>query len=261
MNHCLTIDYRQQQAWIWLSRPERHNAFDAALIAELTTALNDLQQDHNIRLIVLAAQGKSFCAGADLAWMKQAGEQDEASNLADAEKLSLLFKTLHRCKKPVIARVQGAALGGGMGLVAACDIAVCSPEARFALSEVRLGLIPAVISPYVIDAIGPRQTRRYSLTAESMDATCAQRLGLVHELVAAEQLDHCINSLAEQIIKGGPEALCQVKILLQNLEGGPGDDDTLALCASRIASIRSTAEAREGLNAFLQKRPPDWQGV
>ncbi|BEV70629.1 MULTISPECIES: enoyl-CoA hydratase/isomerase family protein [unclassified Paludibacterium] len=261
MSDTLQLERRGNQAWIWLSRPEVHNAFNPALILELTDTLANLQNQPEVRVIVLASQGKSFCAGADLNWMKSAGELGDAENLADAQRLARLFRTLYRSNKPVIARIQGAALGGGMGLVAACDIAVCTPAARFALSEVRLGLIPAVIGPYVAEAIGVRQARRYALTAETLDAARALKLGLVHEVVEDSALDSTVSHLAEHIVRGGPEALSQAKALLRNLiEGGPGDDEVLDDCARRIAMLRRGPEAREGLQAFLDKRPPHWQG-
>ncbi|TDR82086.1 enoyl-CoA hydratase/isomerase family protein [Paludibacterium purpuratum] len=260
MSDTLTLEVNGDQAWIWLARPEVHNAFNPQLIHELTETLTALQARVDVRVIVLASRGKSFCAGADLNWMQAAGELDDVANLADAQRLAQLFRTLYRSAKPVIARIQGAALGGGMGLVAACDIAVCTPAARFALSEVRLGLIPAVIGPYVAEAIGLRQTRRYTLTAETIDAAHALKLGLVHEMVDDSELDACVAQLAGHIARGGPHALDQAKALLRALAGGPGDDAVLDDCARRIAQLRQGPEAHEGLSAFLDKRAPHWQG-
>ncbi|MBV8647277.1 enoyl-CoA hydratase-related protein [Paludibacterium sp.] len=260
MTATLTLEQRGAQAWIWLARPDVHNAFNPQLIQELTEALTALQARADARVIVLASHGKSFCAGADLNWMQSAGQLDDAANLADARQLAALFRVLYRSSKPTIARVQGAALGGGMGLVAACDLAVCTPAARFALSEVRLGLIPAVIGPYVAEAIGARQMRRYALTAEPIDAARALTLGLVHEVTDEGELDRTVDQLAEHLVRGGPRALDAAKDLLRHLGTGPGDDAVLDDCAARIARLRQGAEAREGLAAFLDKRAPGWQG-
>ena len=260
MSTTLSLEYRGVQGWIWLSRPEVHNAFNPELIEQLSAALLQLQADPKVRVLVLAARGANFCAGADLNWMQSAGELSAADNLADAERLAQLFRTLYVCDKPVIARVQGRAMGGGLGLVAACDIAVASSDARFCLSEVRLGLIPAVIGPYVAAAIGLRQARRYCLTAEILDAERALALGLIHECCAPEQLDTRIEQLATALARGAPRALAEAKQLLGALaiQGSPGDDAVLYDCARRIARLRASEEAREGLDAFLHKRAPNW---
>lgn len=260
MNETLTLEWREAEARIRLTRPAAHNAFTPTLIAELTEALDAAIARHDTRAIVLAAEGNSFSAGADLHWMRAAGALDASANLADAKKLSRLFRTLYRSPKPVLARVQGAAIGGGLGLVAACDIAVCTPDARFGLTEVRLGLAPAIIGPYVAEAIGLRPMRRYALTGERFDAGRALALGLVHEIVPEADLDSAIAALVEQIARGGPRAQGEIKDLLRHLGRGPGDDAVLEDCTRRIARLRGSAEANEGLTAFLEKRAPAWRG-
>lgn len=255
----LEIERAGKVATVWLNRPELHNAMNEALIADLTAAVCELNHDDTVRVIVLAGRGKSFCSGADLDWMRRAAGFGQDENRADAERLATLLKTLYRSAKPTIARVHGAAMAGGMGLVAACDVAIATEQARFALSEVRLGLVPATIGPYVADAIGHRHARRYFLSAERLSAATALRLGLVHEVVAEEQLDARVAEVAGEIAKGGPMALGAAKELLATLrEGTPYDDALLDETALRIAAIRATAEAREGLAAFFDKRLPSW---
>ncbi|RQO78353.1 enoyl-CoA hydratase [Aquitalea sp. FJL05] len=256
----LQIEQQGKVATVWMNRPELHNAMNETLIAELTAAFKALQLDDSVRVIVLAGRGKSFSAGADLDWMRRAAGYSEAENLADAHHLAAMLKTIYRSKKPVIARIHGAAMAGGTGLTAVCDIAIATEHARFALTEVRLGLIPATIGPYVADAIGWRQARRYFLSAERIDAATAARIGLVHEVVAAEALDERIASIAAELALGAPQALSAAKDLLSVLhEASPWDDDLLNDTAGRIASIRVGQEAREGLAAFFDKRPPAWQ--
>jgi methylglutaconyl-CoA hydratase len=245
-------------AWITLNRPEVHNAFDDRLIAELTAALSVLAADDAVRAVVLTGSGRSFSAGADLNWMRRTSTYGEAENLADARALAGLMVTLHELSKPTIARVNGAALGGGAGLVACCDIAVASADARFATTEVRLGLIPAVIGPYVVAAIGIRQARRLMLTGERIAAAEAARIGLVHDVVPAERLDGAVAALLDDLFKGGPGALAAVKHLLRDLAGRPIGADLVDDTARRIAALRATAEAREGVAAFLAKRHPGW---
>lgn len=255
----LQIERAGKVATIWLNRPELHNAMNEALIADLTAALCALNHDDAVRVIVLAGRGKSFCSGADLDWMRRAAGFGQDENRADAERLATMLKTLYRSAKPTIARVHGAAMAGGMGLVAACDVAIATDAARFALSEVRLGLIPATIGPYVADAIGHRHARRYFLSAERLSATTALKLGLVHEVVADNALDARVAEVAGEIAKGGPLALAAAKELLATLrEGTPYDDELLDETALRIAAIRATDEAREGLAAFFDKRLPSW---
>jgi len=255
----VAVDGRRGE--LTLNRPERHNALDEAMIAELTIGLQELAADPRVRVVVLSAVGKSFCSGADLAWMKRAAGYGEAENLADARNLADLFTTLDTLPKPTIARVQGPAYGGGVGLVAACDIAVGAVEARFALTEVRLGLIPAVISPYVLAAIGRRQARRYMLTAEVIPAAEAWRIGLLHQLVEGlEALDQTIDGLVKTLAANGPEALTACKTLISEVAGRSIDAALVEDTARRITRVRAGAEAGEGLAAFLEKRRPSWQG-
>ena len=245
-------------ATILMNRPDVHNAFDDVLIAALTAELTRLGQLAGARVIVLAANGKSFSAGADLNWMRRMAKFSQAENLRDAEALAGLMRTLDGIAKPTIARVQGAAFGGGVGLVACCDIAVAVSEATFSLSEVRLGLIPSVISPYVIAAMGERNARRYFLTAERFDAVEARRIGLVHEVVDSAELDATIAKIAGYLLKGGPRALAAAKTLIADVGRRPMDDQLAMETAVRIASIRVEREAQEGVAAFLEKRAPDW---
>jgi len=245
-------------ATIRMNRPEVHNAFDDALIAALTSELRRLDRSLLARIIVLAANGKSFSAGADLNWMRRMAKYSREENLRDALALADLMRTLDGMGKPTIAQVQGAAFGGGVGLVACCDIAIASTEAAFCLSEVRLGLIPSVISPYVIAAIGERAARRYFLTAERFDALEARRLGLVHEVVEGSALDDTVAKIAGQLLKGGPRALAAAKKLIADVSRRPMDDGLSAETARRIAAIRVEPEGQEGLAAFFDKRSPDW---
>ncbi len=247
-------------ASVWLNRPEIHNAFDDALIVDLTTTLKRLELDPKIRVVVLAGKGKSFCAGADLNWMKRMATYDERANLRDAEALAELMKTLDRLAKPTVARVHGAVYAGGCGLVACCDIALAADTARFSISETRLGLIPSVIGPYVVRAIGARQARRYFLTAEAFDAPAAERLGLVHGTFKADQLDFALNQLCDLLVANGPKALAECKDLIGRVSGGPIDEAMIADTAVRIARLRVSPEGREGIASFLEKRKPRWQG-
>jgi methylglutaconyl-CoA hydratase len=254
----LQVEYRSGAAWLWMNQPAVHNAFDERLIAELTAALQALDADPAVRAIVLAGRGKSFSAGADLKWMQRQGAASEADNLQDARRLATLFRTLAECRRPTVARVQGAALGGGMGLASACDICVASEQASFATSEVKFGIVPAAISPYVIRAIGERQAYRYFQTAERIDAVRAREIGLVHELTSAEQLDAVVERLLQALCAGGPQAQAAATELIRAVANRPIDDNLVEDTARRIASLRATPEAREGLAAFLDKRPPAW---
>jgi methylglutaconyl-CoA hydratase len=244
--------------WLTLDRPEIHNAFDDRLIAELAAALARLGEDDAVRVLVLTGAGRSFSAGADLNWMRRTSTYGEAENLADAGALARLMQTLNELPKPTVARVNGAALGGGTGLVACCDIVVASERAVFGTTEVRLGLIPAVIGPYVLAAVGPRHARRLMLTGERITATEAARLGLVHEVVPAEQLDEATSRVVAELLKGGPAALAAAKRLIHGLAGRPIEPALIDDTARRIAALRATPEAREGVGAFLEKRAPDW---
>ena len=260
MSESLLLSERRpdDSAWITLNRPEVHNAFDDRLIAELTTELTRLGDDAAVRAVVLTGSGKSFSAGADLNWMRNTATYGEAENLADARALAKLMATLNELPKPTIARVNGAALGGGTGLVACCDIVVANATALFGTTEVRLGLIPSVIGPYVVAAIGIRQARRLMLTGERISATEAARIGLVHEVVEADQLDGAVDAILRDLLRGGPGALTAAKRLVQDLAGQPIGPDLIDATARRIAALRATPEAREGVAAFLAKRPASW---
>jgi methylglutaconyl-CoA hydratase len=247
-------------AWVTLTRPEVHNAFNDTLIAELTMALQGFGSDPRVRLVVLSAQGRSFSAGADLKWMHRMSGYSEAENLKDARALANLMHTLNTLPKPTMAIVQGPAIGGGVGLVACCDIAVAAETANFCLSEVKLGLIPAVIAPYVIAAIGERAARRYFLTAEAFTAREAAELGLVHLVVPDEALEDAAKRIIRSLMKGGPEAQVAAKELIFAVSGRPVDEAVLDDTAARIARRRASEEGKEGISAFLNKRKPTWLG-
>jgi len=243
---------------IWLNRPELRNAFNDDMIAELTAALKALEADAAIRAVVLAGAGPAFCAGADLNWMKRMSGFSFAQNHADAMGMATMLHTLYTLKKPTIARVHGAAFAGGVGLVAACDMAVAAYEAEFCLSEVKLGLIPATISPYVVRAMGERASRRYFLSAERFTAAEAYRVGLLSDIAPAAELDGRINELLEQLLLGGPGAQALSKDLIRAVAGTPLTADLVSDTASRIATARASAEGKEGVTAFLEKRAPAW---
>jgi methylglutaconyl-CoA hydratase len=257
----LTLTIADHVATITLNRPQVRNAFDEAAIADLAMAFDEAGQDAGVRAIVLAANGPAFCAGADLSWMKKmaACAADDAANVADAMRLADMLRTIYFSPKPVVAKVQGDCHGGGVGLVAACDIAVAGEGVHFALSEVKLGLIPAAISPYVVKAIGDRAARRYVVTAERFDAHEARRLGLVHEVVAPDALDATVAALVGALVANGPNAVREAKKLVRDIDGLPIDDVLLADTAGRIAAVRASPEGREGVAAFLEKRRPSWQ--
>lgn len=246
------------RATVTLNRPDVHNAFDDKLIALLTRELDALDRNPTVGVVVLAAAGKSFCAGADLKWMRRMAEYSEAENQADAEALAALMKTLNRLSKPTVAEVQGAAYGGGVGLICCCDIAIASEAAQFSISEVKLGLIPSVISPYVVAVIGERQARRYALGAETFDAIEAKRIGLVHEVTAAEDLQAAVDAMVEALLANGPAAMVETKEQIAGVANRPVDDRLIAAAAARIARIRVSDEGREGVAAFLEKRKPGW---
>ena len=254
----LEIELAGQVATIWMNRPDMHNAFDETLIAKLTAACIALDDDKDVRVVVLAGRGKSFSAGADLNWMKRAANNGVDDNLNDARALARMLRVLAEMKKPTIARVQGAALGGGTGLTAACDIAVATTKAFFATSEVKFGIIPSAISPYVVRAIGARQAYRYFKSAERIDATRARELCLVHETVEPEQLDAKVQEIVAALIQGGPLAQAAAKDLIRAVDNKPINDTVVEDTAHRIAHLRATAEARDGIAAFLDKRQPAW---
>lgn len=241
-----------------LQRPALHNAFDARLIAELTAALEQAGRDPAVRLVVLAGAGASFSAGADLQWMRGMARASEAENRRDAEALARLMRTLDELPRPTLARVHGAAYGGGVGLVACCDIAIGSDQARFGLTESRLGLLPAVISPYVIAAIGPRQARRWFASAETFDAATAQAMGLLHQVVPAAELDAAIARQVRLLLAAGPHAVGAAKVLVREVAGCRDRDRLDHDNAALIARLRVSAEGQEGLSAFLDKRTPAW---
>jgi len=246
-------------ATITLRRPDIHNAFDDELIERLRRELQGLNNDPKVRVVVLAADGKSFSAGADLNWMKRMAEYERAENLEDAKNLGKLMATLYRMRQPTVAIVQGPAYGGGVGLVAACNIAIASDAAHFCLSEVRLGLIPAVIGPYVIEAMGERQATRYMLTAERFSAKEAMRLGLVHDVVPADVLQDRRNEVVADLLKGGPKALSEVKNLVSYITNSATQDEKVVRdTAGHIARVRATDEGQEGVAAFLEKRKAKW---
>jgi methylglutaconyl-CoA hydratase len=245
-------------ATVWMNRPDVHNAFDETLIAELTAACLALDADPAVRVVVLAGRGKSFSAGADLNWMKRAAGNGVEANLADARALARMLRTLAEMRKPTIARVHGAALGGGTGLTAACDIAVASTQAVFATSEVKFGIIPSAISPYVVRAIGARQSYRYFQSAERIDAARARELGLVHEAVEPGQLDAKVQEIVNALIQGGPLAQAAAKDLIRAVDNLPLTDALVEDTAQRIAHLRATPEAKDGIAAFLDKRSPAW---
>ncbi len=256
----LQIELSGPVATLWMNRPDRHNAFDETLIAEITAACVALNEDIDVRVVILAGRGKSFSAGADLNWMKRAANNGLDDNLNDARALAHMLRVLAEMKKPTIARIQGAALGGGMGLAAACDIAVASTKAVFATSEVKFGIIPSAISPYVLRAIGARQASRYFQSAERIDAVRARDIGLVHETVEPEQLDAKVSEIVDSLLQGGPLSQAAAKELIRAVSGRPINDALVDDTAHRIAHLRATPEAREGIAAFLDKRQPNWIG-
>ena len=256
----LEIELNGPVATIWMNRPDLHNAFDETLIAELTAACIALDDDADVRVVVLAGRGNSFSAGADLNWMRRAANNGIDDNLNDARALAHMLRTLAEMSKPTIARVQGAALGGGMGLAAACDIAVASTKAVFATSEVRFGIIPSAISPYVLRAIGARQAYRYFQSAERISADHAREIGLVHEAVEPEQLDAKVQEIISALLQGGPLSQAAAKELIRAVNNQPINDNVVEDTAHRIAHLRATPEAREGISAFLDKRQANWIG-
>jgi methylglutaconyl-CoA hydratase len=255
----LKLDVTGGVARLSLDRPEIRNAFDDALIAALTQALRALDADDKVRAVVLAGNGPAFCAGADLNWMKRMAGYTYEQNLADARALAAMLKTLDRMRKPTLARVHGPAFAGGVGLVAACDIAVGVPEAKFCLSEAKLGLSPATISPYVVRAMGERAARRYFLSAEVFDANEAHRIGLLSMVSPSEKLDGEIEEILKHLVQGGPEALAKIKDLIRFVSSGDVDDALIDDTARRIAEIRVSPEGREGIASFLEKRKPAWK--
>jgi methylglutaconyl-CoA hydratase len=259
LSGAIQLEMSDSIARIIMARPEKHNAFDDVLIGELNDVFTRVSEDADIRVVVLQGEGKSFSAGADLGWMQRMADYSEVENLEDARVLAEMMRRLNEIPKPTIARVQGAVFGGGVGLVAACDIAIASEHANFCLSETRLGLIPSVISPYVVEAIGARASRRYFQTAERFSAEVARSLGLVHEVVPEQSLDDRIAELAAVLLDNGPAAMAASKDLIRRVSSGPFDAEMIEDTAQRIADIRVNDEGREGLAAFLEKREAAWR--
>ncbi|MES2073469.1 MAG: enoyl-CoA hydratase/isomerase family protein [Pseudomonadota bacterium] len=255
-----TLDVAQQGsvATITLNRPEVRNAFNEVTISEISRAFRELGGTAAIRVIVLAAKGPAFCAGADLNWMKKMADYTHEENLADAGQLAEMLHTIYTCPKPVVAKIQGDCYAGGMGLVAACDIAVGVDSANFCLSEVKLGLIPATISPYVIKAMGESAARRYFLTAERFSAAEALRIGFVHEIAGADSLDARVDEIVKALAANSPNAVQQAKQLVQDVGGREITPALIAATVEGIAQIRASDEGREGVRSFLEKRKPNW---
>jgi len=255
----LSIESRQAGVMqITMSRPEVFNAFDAAMIGELDAAFEQLIADDSVRVILLAGAGKHFSAGADLKWMQRASEESREWNLADARRFAAMLGKIDACPKPTIARVQGAALGGGTGLVCACDIAIGADNASFAVSEAKFGIIPAVIGPYLTNAIGKREARRLALTLTRIGADEAHALGLLHQVTTLDELDAAVDATLTEVLAGGPNAQREIKALFAQLEVGPVTEEVRELTAQTISRVRGTEEAREGFAAFLDKRPANW---
>jgi methylglutaconyl-CoA hydratase len=255
----LSVTFAGQVASVTLNRPDVRNAFNETMIAEITAVFQGLDARDDVRAVVLAAHGKAFCAGADLNWMKKMAGYSDAENHADALRLAAMLSAIYRCSKPVIARVNGDAYAGGMGLICACDIVVAVDTARFCLSEARLGLIPATIAPYVIRALGEQASRRYFTTAELFDCATALRLGLVSESVSEDRLDATVQQLTDTLCANGPHAVRACKQLVQDIAGCELDAALIEETAARIARVRASTEGREGVASFLEKRAPAWR--
>ena len=253
----LRVETSGAVARVTLARPEARNAFDDNLIEELTRAMREAGEDGSVRAVVLAGDGPSFCAGADIHWMRKAGGYSRAENEADAGRMARMFRTIDACPKPVVALAHGAAIGGGVGLVAAADIAIAAEGTVFSLAEVKLGILPAVISPHVLRAIGPRSARDLFLTGDRFDAAEALRIGLVHRVVPAAELEEAGRKKVASLLTAGPEALGVAKRLIEEV-AGKTPDEALGFTVRTLAERRASAEAKEGLTAFLEKRKPSW---
>jgi methylglutaconyl-CoA hydratase len=254
----IELERRGAVAWVWLNRPTLHNALNEQLVRELTRVFRALGSDAGVRVIVLSGRGKSFCAGADIEEMKRQGAAGMAENRDNARELADLFHAIASSPKPTIARVNGAAIGGGLGLVSACDIAIAASDAKFAASEVRLGLIPATIGPYVVRAVGARWARRLFQTGERITAAQAEKIGLVHEVVEPDGLDARVDAIANDLMAGAPLAQAAAKDLIDSVAARPITAELIEYTAERIAVIRARDEAKEGLGAFIEKRKPGW---
>lgn len=256
----LTVEFAGHVATVTLNRPEVRNAFNETMIADVTAAFTALGARDDVRAIVLAGNGKAFCAGADLNWMRRMAGYSDAENRADALRLAQMLSAVYRCPKPVVARVQGDAYAGGMGLVCAADIVVAVETANFCLSEARLGLMPATIAPYVIRALGEQASRRYFVTAEAFDCATARRLGFVSEAVNADALDATVRRITDALVANSPNAVRECKQLVQDIAGQTIDAALIEDTAIRIARIRASDEGRDGVSSFLEKRTPRWRG-
>ena len=245
-------------AHLTINKAEVHNAFDDTLISDFTEKLKKIELNESVRVVVLSALGESFSAGGDLNWMRRVANYSQEENVIDAMSLAELMRTLNQLSKPTIALVQGSAYGGGVGLVSCCDIVIASENSKFCLSEVKLGLIASVISPYVVSSIGESQARRYTLTGEPFDSEEAKRIGLVHEVVKSDQLLIMGDRILSQLLKNGPKAMAGVKNLIFYLKGRGLEDEVIEETARRIAQVRASDEGKEGVSAFLEKRPPSW---
>ena len=257
----LQIERRGPAAWLWLNRPEVRNALNGELQDFLLKAFKELESEKNTRVLILAGRGQAFCAGGDLSRMEQASKTTRTKSKREAGRFAKLLYRMHTYPKPLIARVHGAAFAGGMGLVAACDLVVAAEEAEFCLPEVRIGLVPAMISPYIVRAMGEQQARRYVLTGERLAAREAQRLGFVHECVPAAELDAAVERIVSALAKAGPRALAQAKKLLARIAAAPIGPKLAARTAALLAKVRAGPEAREGIRSFLEKRAPAWSAL
>ena len=257
----LEIERRGSAAWLWLNRPELRNALNDLVLSSISNSLRDLEKDSGCRVVVLAGRGQAFCAGGDLSRMEQASKMTKAKSKAEASRFATLLYRMHGYPKPLIARVHGPAFAGGMGLVAACDLVVAAEEAEFCLPEVRIGLVPAMISPYIVRALGEQSARRYVLTGERLAAREAHRLGFVHECVPAAELDARVEKFAAQLAQAGPQALARSKKLLARVAKSSISPALSAHTAGVLAEARAGDEAKEGIRSFLEKRKPRWSGV
>ncbi|MDR2013032.1 MAG: enoyl-CoA hydratase/isomerase family protein [Rhodanobacter sp.] len=252
-----TVDARGV-ATVELNRPDVYNAFDETMIVELTACFGEVSTSPSVRVVVLASVGKVFCAGADLNWMRRASANTPEANRADAQRFAAMMEAIYRCPRPVVARVQGSAFGGGVGLICAADIVVASEQARLSVTEARFGILPAVIGPYLVEAVGARAARALALTAAQIDAAQAHIIGLVQHVSTAEALNDQVNTVIGQLLTNGPNAQAEIKNLFAAICGRPIDADVNALTAATIARVRATDEAREGFAAFFDKRPAAW---
>ena len=260
MTPTLDISRTRHVAKVFLNRPEVRNAFNAAVIGELTAAFNQFATDSELRVIVLGGHGKAFCAGADLAWMRAMADYNWEENRADAQALADMLWTIYRCPVPIVGRIHGDCYAGGVGLAAVCDVLIAAEGVNFCLSEAKLGLMPATIAPYVIKALGEQASRRYFTTAERFDAARALALGFVHEVVAADAIDAQVDAIVATLVANGPSALRACKRLVQDFAGRPIDDALRTDSVRRIAGVRASVEGKEGVQSFLSKRAPAWQG-